>query len=95
MWDSSLHHHVYRIYRNCLCTAVQGILQPGYQLDGGFYNQFSGWVGIVCSIAFIGSAIYLMQRYKLEKQLRKEEKIKDHRFTDGVNQLKGNSRKHL
>lgn len=31
-----------------------------------FYNQFSGWVGIVCSIAFIGSAIYLMQRYKLE-----------------------------
>ena len=24
-----------------------------------FYNQFSGWVGIVCSIAFIGSAIYL------------------------------------
>ena len=41
-----------------------------------FYNQFSGWVGIVCSIAFIGSAIYLMQRYKLEKQLRKEEKNK-------------------
>jgi MFS family permease len=41
-----------------------------------FYNQFSGWVGIVCSIAFIGSAIYLMQRYKLERQLRKEEKNK-------------------
>lgn len=41
-----------------------------------FYNQFSGWVGIVCSIAFIGSVIYLMQRYKLEKQLRKEEKNK-------------------
>ena len=41
-----------------------------------FYNQFSGWVGIVCSIAFIGSVIYLMQRYKLERQLRKEEKNK-------------------
>ena len=33
-----------------------------------FYNQFSGWVGIVAGIAFIGSAIYLMQRYKMEKQ---------------------------
>ena len=27
-----------------------------------FYNQFSGWVGIVCSIAFIGSAIYLLKK---------------------------------
>lgn len=45
-----------------------------------FYNQFSGWVGIVCSIAFIGSVIYLMQRYKLERQLRKEEKIKRSSF---------------
>lgn len=27
-------------------------------------------------IAFIGSVIYLMQRYKLERQLRKEEKNK-------------------
>ncbi|WP_455674802.1 DUF5690 family protein [Phocaeicola sp.] len=33
-----------------------------------FYNHFSGWVGIVSTIAFIGSAIYLVQRYKLEKR---------------------------
>lgn len=37
-----------------------------------FYNQFSGWVGIIGVIAFIGSAVYLVQRYKMEKQLIRE-----------------------
>ena len=35
-----------------------------------FYNRFSGWVGIISAAAFIGSTIYLVQRYKLEKQIR-------------------------
>lgn len=37
-----------------------------------FYNQFSGWVGIIGVIAFIGSAVYLVQRYKMEKLLIRE-----------------------
>ena len=32
-----------------------------------FYNLMSGYVGIVCSVAFVGSAIYLVQRYRREK----------------------------
>ena len=32
-----------------------------------FYNLMSGYVGIACSIAFIGSAVYLIQRYRREK----------------------------
>lgn len=33
-----------------------------------FYNQFSGWIGIICTFAFVESAIYLMQRQKAKKQ---------------------------
>lgn len=32
-----------------------------------FYNLMSGYVGIVCSVAFIGSVVYLIQRYRREK----------------------------
>lgn len=32
-----------------------------------FYNLMSGYVGIACSIAFVGSAIYMIQRYRREK----------------------------
>ena len=32
-----------------------------------FYNLMSGYVGIACSVAFIGSAVYLIQRYRREK----------------------------
>ena len=31
-----------------------------------FYNFMSGYVGIICCIAFCGSAIYIIQRYKKE-----------------------------
>ena len=32
-----------------------------------FYNFMSGYVGIICCIAFCGSAIYIIQRYKKER----------------------------
>ena len=32
-----------------------------------FYNFMSGYVGIICCIAFCGSAIYIIQRYKKRK----------------------------
>ena len=32
-----------------------------------FYNLMSGYVGIACGVAFVGSAIYLVQRYRREK----------------------------
>ena len=32
-----------------------------------FYNLMSGYVGMACSVAFIGSAVYLIQRYRREK----------------------------
>lgn len=35
-----------------------------------FYNFMSGYVGIICCIAFCGSAIYIIQRYK-KKDYRK------------------------
>ncbi|WP_294592243.1 DUF5690 family protein [uncultured Bacteroides sp.] len=35
-----------------------------------FYNQMSGYVGIVCSVAFTCSIIYLVQRYNREAMLR-------------------------
>lgn len=31
-----------------------------------FYNLMSGYVGIVCSVAFLCSAVYLVQRYRKE-----------------------------
>ena len=31
-----------------------------------FYNLMSGYVGIVCSVAFLCSAVYLGQRYRKE-----------------------------
>lgn len=36
-----------------------------------FYNHLSGCVGIICTIAFICSAVYLVQRYKREVAARK------------------------
>lgn len=36
-----------------------------------FYNLLSGYVGLICTIAFTCSMIYLIQRYKREKQLKK------------------------
>ena len=35
-----------------------------------FYNQMSGYVGIICTVAFSCSIIYLVQRYKKEELLR-------------------------
>ena len=35
-----------------------------------FYNQLSGYVGIICTIAFTCSIIYLIQRHKKEEQLK-------------------------
>ncbi|MFR3549239.1 MAG: DUF5690 family protein, partial [Coprobacter sp.] len=32
-----------------------------------FYNFMSGYIGIICCVAFCSSAIYLIQRYKKEK----------------------------
>ena len=32
-----------------------------------FYNFMSGYVGIICCIAFCGSSIYIIQRYKKER----------------------------
>ena len=37
-----------------------------------FYNFMSGYVGIICCIAFCGSAIYIIQRYKKERHLLPE-----------------------
>ena len=35
-----------------------------------FYNQMSGYVGIICTVAFSCSIVYLVQRYKKEELLR-------------------------
>ncbi|WP_300704446.1 DUF5690 family protein [Bacteroides sp.] len=35
-----------------------------------FYNQMSGYVGIVCTVAFTSSIIYLVQRHRREEMLR-------------------------
>ena len=35
-----------------------------------FYNILSGYVGLICTVAFTCSMIYLIQRYKKEKQLK-------------------------
>lgn len=67
MWDFHRIHRLYRIHRNGLCASFKEYCSPNIDWMQ-FYNQFSGWVGIVAGIAFIGSAIYLMQRYKMEKQ---------------------------
>ena len=37
-----------------------------------FYNLLSGYVGLICTVAFTCSMIYLIQRYKKEKLLKKE-----------------------
>ena len=36
------------------------------------YNLLSGYVGLICTVAFTCSMIYLIQRYKKEKLLKKE-----------------------
>lgn len=35
-----------------------------------FYNQMSGYVGIICTVAFSCSIVYLVQRHKKEELLR-------------------------
>lgn len=40
-----------------------------------FYNQMAGYVGVICCVAFVGSFIYMHQRY------RKEQKLKDNTIT--------------
>lgn len=34
-----------------------------------FYNQMSGYVGIICTVAFSCSIVYLVQRHKKEELL--------------------------
>lgn len=33
---------------------------------GTFYNLMAGYVGVICTVAFIGSSVYLYQRYRKE-----------------------------
>lgn len=50
-----------------------------------FYNLMSGYVGIVCSVAFIGSAVYLIQRYRRERYTGISiEKLDEPHVTDGL-----------
>lgn len=50
-----------------------------------FYNLMSGYVGIVCSVAFIGSAVYLIQRYRRERYTGISiEKLDEPHVADGL-----------
>ena len=46
-----------------------------------FYNILSGYVGLICTVAFTCSMIYLIQRYKKEKQLKK---AKEAEMSNGI-----------
>ena len=46
-----------------------------------FYNLLSGYVGLICTVAFTCSMIYLIQRYKKEKQLKK---AKEAEMSNGI-----------
>lgn len=46
-----------------------------------FCNLLSGYVGLICTVAFSYSMIYLIQRHKKEKQLKKE---REAGLTEGI-----------
>ena len=57
-----------------IVLALKGSLQSDINwMD--FYNQMAGYVGVICCVAFVGSFIYMHQRY------RRDQKAKDNAIT--------------
>ena len=66
MWAFSLLHWISSVIRVQWWLIFKEFFNPAVNwLD--FYNLMSGYVGIACSVAFIGSAVCLIQRYRREK----------------------------
>ena len=67
MWAFSLLHWISSGYTGTVVVLIfKEFFNPAVNwLD--FYNLMSGYVGMACSVAFIGSAVYLIQRYRREK----------------------------
>ena len=51
--------------------ALKEFFSPGIHW-GTFYNLMAGYVGVICSIAFVCSSVYMYQRYRKENTLATE-----------------------